>query len=208
MAENKKSFIMYCDWQETFESLTDEEAGKLIKHFYRYVNDENPVSDNRLIAIVFEPMKAVLKNDLKKYEDKRLKNKENIGKRWNKKNTTEYDRIKYDTNYTVNDNDNDNDNVNERENIIPSPEIQKFIDGNSEKELKDVFIEISKDQRWIETICMNFQLKTKDKALDYLEQFMKKLLNEGTDRKSIKDTKSHFARWLTIQIYEKPTKSA
>lgn len=50
MAENKKSFLMYCDWKETFESLTDEEAGKLIKHFYRYVNDENPVSDNRLIS--------------------------------------------------------------------------------------------------------------------------------------------------------------
>ena len=68
MAENKKSFLMYCDWQSTFESLTDEEAGQLIKHFFKYVNDENPAADNRLISIVFEPMKAVLKNDLKKWE--------------------------------------------------------------------------------------------------------------------------------------------
>lgn len=68
MAENKKSFLMYCNWQSTFESLTDEEAGQLIKHFFKYVNDENPAADNRLISIVFEPMKAVLKNDLKKWE--------------------------------------------------------------------------------------------------------------------------------------------
>ena len=95
----------------------------------------------------------------------------------------------------------------EEENLLP-PEIQKRVSENSEKELNDVFIEISKDKRWVETICMNFQLKSKDKVLDYLEQFMKKLLNEGTDKKSIKDTKSHFARWLNLQIYEKPVKSA
>jgi len=32
MAEDKKKFLAYCDWIETFEALTDEEAGKLIKH--------------------------------------------------------------------------------------------------------------------------------------------------------------------------------
>ena len=101
MAENKISFLMYCNWEETFESLTDEEAGKLIKHFFRYVNYKDPVSDSRLINLIFEPMKAVLKNDLKKYEDKRLKNKENISKRWNKENTTVYDGISSYTNDTV-----------------------------------------------------------------------------------------------------------
>lgn len=27
MAENKKSFVMYADWQHTVKELTDEEAG-------------------------------------------------------------------------------------------------------------------------------------------------------------------------------------
>jgi hypothetical protein len=42
MAEGKKSFIAYADWLETFEELTDEEAGKLVKHLFRYVNDQDP----------------------------------------------------------------------------------------------------------------------------------------------------------------------
>ena len=34
MAEEKNKVIVYPDWIETFESLSDEEAGKLIKHFF------------------------------------------------------------------------------------------------------------------------------------------------------------------------------
>lgn len=112
MAENKKSFLMYCNWQGTFDSLTDEEAGQLIKHIFSYVNDYQPVSDNRLINLVFEPLKAVLKSDLQKYEQKREKNAENIRKRWNKNDTSEYDRIKSNTNHT--DNGKDNDNVKDK----------------------------------------------------------------------------------------------
>jgi hypothetical protein len=44
MAENKKAFVAYCDWLESFEELTDEEAGKLAKHLFRYVNDLKPGS--------------------------------------------------------------------------------------------------------------------------------------------------------------------
>lgn len=42
MAENKKKVIVYANWQSTFDKLTDEEAGKLIKHFFAYINDDNP----------------------------------------------------------------------------------------------------------------------------------------------------------------------
>jgi len=68
MAENKKSFISYCEWQETFEELSDQDAGSLIKHIFRYVNDENPSTDNILVKMCFIPIKQTLKRDLKKYE--------------------------------------------------------------------------------------------------------------------------------------------
>jgi hypothetical protein len=68
MAENKKSIIVYADWIEHFEFLTDEEAGKLIKHFFRYVNDLNPIAEDRNIQIAFNPIKAILKRDLDKWE--------------------------------------------------------------------------------------------------------------------------------------------
>ena len=34
---------MYVEWIHTVEKLTDEQAGKLMKHLLRYVNDQNPV---------------------------------------------------------------------------------------------------------------------------------------------------------------------
>jgi hypothetical protein len=68
MAEGKKSFVAYCDWQETFEELTDEEAGKLIKHLFNYVNDKNPEASDKLTKMCFIPIKQSLKRDLKKYE--------------------------------------------------------------------------------------------------------------------------------------------
>lgn len=68
MAENKKSFIAYADWKETFDSLPDDKAGQLIKHIFAYVNDENPTSDDLLINAVFINIRNTLKRDLKKWE--------------------------------------------------------------------------------------------------------------------------------------------
>jgi len=68
MAENKKGVLVYADWIDHFEGLTDEEAGLLIKHFFRYVNDLNPIAPNRIIDIAFNPIKASLKRDLDKWE--------------------------------------------------------------------------------------------------------------------------------------------
>lgn len=77
MAQDKKSFILYCDYIRSFTELTDEEAGKLIKHIFQYVNDENPKPiQDRLLSFVFEPIKLQLKRDLKKWEGLRGKRSE------------------------------------------------------------------------------------------------------------------------------------
>lgn len=110
MAEGKNNIIVYRDWISTFETLTDDEAGKLIKHFFRYINDLNPESPDRLTGLLFEPIKQTLKRDLRKYEAICLKNKDNISLRWNTKDTTVYDRIRSDTKHTDSDSDNDSDN--------------------------------------------------------------------------------------------------
>jgi hypothetical protein len=64
MAENKKSFIAYSDWVNIFDQLTDEEAGKLVKHLFSYVNDRSPSLSDRMLKIVFEPIRLQLKRDL------------------------------------------------------------------------------------------------------------------------------------------------
>lgn len=69
MAEGKNKIIVYADWKSTFDKLTDEEAGRLIKHFFAYVNDDDPEPVDRLTEIVFEPIKQTLKRDLKAWEE-------------------------------------------------------------------------------------------------------------------------------------------
>ena len=77
MAVGKKNVIVYTDWISTFELLSDEEAGKLIKHFFRYVNDQDPQPPDRLIEILFEPIKTTLKRDLNKWETRAERAREN-----------------------------------------------------------------------------------------------------------------------------------
>jgi len=106
MAENKKSFTAYCDWNTTFNSLPDDKAGQLIKHLFAYVNDENPETDDLLINAVFANIKATLKRDLKKWEEKSKKNQEIAFRRWQTKanesieeNANACERIKPNANY-------------------------------------------------------------------------------------------------------------
>lgn len=85
MAENKHSFLLYTDVHYTVKKLTDIQAGRLFKHILSYVNDENPVMDDMLIDIAFEPIKQSLKRDLIKYrairEKRSLAGKSSANKR-------------------------------------------------------------------------------------------------------------------------------
>jgi len=68
MAENKRSFSLYTDQKGVWDKLDDAQAGRLIKHVIAYVNDENPEAPDFITELAFEPIKAVLKRDLKKWE--------------------------------------------------------------------------------------------------------------------------------------------
>lgn len=68
---------MYCEWLELFRKLTDEQAGKLIKHVFAYVNDENPEAPDVIIDIAFTSIKQQFKRDLKKYERRANTSREN-----------------------------------------------------------------------------------------------------------------------------------
>jgi hypothetical protein len=75
MAEGKKSFVAYSDWYGMFKALPDEVAGKLIKHIFSYVNDENPTTEDFIINALFEQVKSTLKRDLKKWEEQQEQRK-------------------------------------------------------------------------------------------------------------------------------------
>jgi len=85
MAENKKSVLLYCDLIHTVGPLTDEEAGRLFKHYLAYINDLSPEPIDRLTGLLFEPIKQNLKRDLLKWKEKSERNS-NIAKAgWEKR---------------------------------------------------------------------------------------------------------------------------
>jgi hypothetical protein len=77
MAKDKKTVLVYCDWIKIFEKLTYEEAGKLIKLFFEYVNDLGEHPADRVTELLFESIKQQLKRDLKKYEAVCERNRKN-----------------------------------------------------------------------------------------------------------------------------------
>src|SRR5574343_577784 len=71
MAENKNSSVRYCNQQALFNELTDEEAGRLIKQIFAYVNDENPEDmPEKHLQIAFVMIRTQLKFDLKRWDEK------------------------------------------------------------------------------------------------------------------------------------------
>lgn len=70
MAENKKGFILYADLIHTVEKMSANKAGLLFKHILRYVNDQDPKTNDPIIGLSFEPIKQQLKRDLEKYRKK------------------------------------------------------------------------------------------------------------------------------------------
>jgi|688.fasta_scaffold806428_1 hypothetical protein len=114
MAKDKKGFILYADQKELFEQLPDEKAGQLIKFIMKYVNDENPSTDDLIINLAFTPIKQQLKRDLQKFEqtkvNRSIAGKAGADKRWqNVANDSK--RISTIAKMAVNDNVNVNDKV-------------------------------------------------------------------------------------------------
>jgi hypothetical protein len=118
MATGKKSFIAYCDWLETFEELDDAEAGRLVKHLFRYVNDLDPQTEDKLTKMTFIPIKQTLKRDLKKHEAVAERNRENGTKGGRPKKPTGLSGLNEKPKKA--DSDSDSDNVNDNKDIYMS----------------------------------------------------------------------------------------
>jgi len=65
---NKKSFILYSDQQQVFNALSDEQAGKLIKHIYRFIGGDEKEPEDFIVNIAFIPIRTALERDIEKWE--------------------------------------------------------------------------------------------------------------------------------------------
>lgn len=94
MAKDKKGFLLYADYIHIVKKMAKKgtegklQVADLFITILEYVNDMNPVPEDHMVDIIFEPIKQQLKRDLKSYEQTMEFKKENgaLGnlKRWNK----------------------------------------------------------------------------------------------------------------------------
>lgn len=155
MAENKKSFIAYSDWYGMFKALPDDVAGKLVKHIFAYVNDENPTSEDYVINALFEQVKSTLKRDLEKWERERnqrseagRKSAEKRSTKFNDRSTTVNENERNSTvNVNVSVNDNVSDNVNENKKVF---NFKKYLLNLGVDEIVvDTFLQIRKKKKLV-----------------------------------------------------------
>ena len=109
MAQGKKSFVLYADQRAVFDKMDDEQAGKLIKHIFSFVNDEDPEGDF-ITELGFAAIKAQLKRDLEKWRETREKRVQAGAKGGKQKQANANKSKQNQTNVAVNGNVNANVN--------------------------------------------------------------------------------------------------
>jgi len=80
MEEKKKTAIIYAEWHEVFDDLDDDEAGRLAKHLFRYINDIDTSNPDKLTKRLFIQMKHSLDRNNVKYQEM-LEAKSEAGKK-------------------------------------------------------------------------------------------------------------------------------
>lgn len=125
----KNSFVLYTEQKAIFDKLSDEQAGKLIKAIYEYVEKGKIDNIDEITNIIITPFITVLDKDMQKYEETKKKRaeagakggKQKVANQANAKSAKQKvaNQAVYDNEY-VNEYDNDNiinDINNKKENI-------------------------------------------------------------------------------------------
>lgn len=159
MAEGKKSFVLYSDLIHSMKHLTLEQRGEVFTWILEYVNDENPKDKEGLMQGFIETIKQQLKRDLKKYEERAQRSRENGAKGGRPKNPKKPsglnknpDEPKKPDSDTVNDNDTVNDSVIKKK---TPPDLIEFLNYAKDKSVElEIDLDESKVkakyQAWIE----------------------------------------------------------
>ena len=190
--EGKKSFVLYTDQREVFDELSDEDAGRLIKHIFSYVNDENPSTDDLLLKVAFLPIKTQLKRDLKMWDEKKLQRAEagrkgGIAKSSNAKQSLANPSNA--TNDVANLAVNVNGNVND---IYKQTGSELKVDVESHNQ---IFRELWKSTAWLEGIAIKNKVTTKE-VQNHLNEFREECILKEELKVSQKDAKEHFINWI------------
>ena len=117
----KDSFVLYTEQKAVLDKLTDEQAGKLIKAIYEYVETGKMPELENVLDLVITPFKTVLDKDKAKYEEV-SKARAEAGSKGGKQKQTKDSKTKQKKQLQTKDSncdeyDNEYDNDLEKENI-------------------------------------------------------------------------------------------
>ena len=133
MEKKKDSFILYNEYYEMVKELPTDQKGLLLCAIFEYSTCGNEIELPAMARIIFKLIKKRMDYDRNKYVERCQHNSENIRKRWNKENTTEYDRIEKiqpNTNHT----DIDNDMIYDNNPPISPLNVDNFVDNSTKKD--------------------------------------------------------------------------
>ena len=201
MAEGKKSFIAYSDWYGMFKALPDDVAGKLIKHIFSYVNDENPSSDDFVINALFEQVKSTLKRDLIKWELQQEQRK-NAGLRSaevRKQNATLVNGRSISSTVSVSDSVSVNEIKENNNKALPFKFFDSLISLGAEKQLVSDWIAVRKTKKLsnTKTAFDNFKIEVEKSGKNINEVLKECVINSWGGFK---------ADWLNKKINQTPPK--
>lgn len=183
----KKSFVLYIDHKELWENLSNEQAGKLIRHIYSYVVGEDAKPPDEMTKLLFYQIKATLDRDQKKWEEVRKSRSENGKKggrpsKAKKANGFEEKQTKAKKAVSVNVNDTATVNVND----------------SADEELNDLDILQQKylaNEDLVTAAKRKFHFNGQSDLKKRLTEFNLFLKAKDQNEKSWRDYVSHFMFW-------------
>jgi len=120
--KDKKSFLIYLDYEEHFNLLTDEQLGKLMRAIIKYEKNGETSELDQSLKIAFSFIKTQLDIDREKYKLQCEKNKENGSKGGRPKKSD-----------NESNNDNNKDDLKEEEKKSNGFEEKQIDKGETEK---------------------------------------------------------------------------
>ena len=202
---SRKSFVLYTEWENTFNRLSNELAGELIKVIFDYVRTgEIPQIDNAVVDGVFSAFQPSIDRNISKY-DAAIEQRKEAGKRSaekRKRDATTVDESKRDATTvesrlrtsTV------SDSVSDSVSDTLSLNGESVREGaNKVFDLQSIKEQLLSDELWKESVCMQSTLGVSFISMRpaQLDKFIAYIVSIGEERSisNISDAKRRFTYW-------------
>lgn len=154
---DKSSFLIYLDYEEQFNLLTDEQIGQLMRAIIKYEKTREIPQLNGIVKMAFSFIKTQLDRDREKYEARCEKNRENA-KKGGRPRKNQKDNLKA-------------NGFNENQMDAKKPDDDKEDEEDNEEDIdNDLLLKKEKlQQRFIE--CLNsFNINAISECIKYLDE--------------------------------------